>query len=385
MNKARGKPPQKARDRAAPKKPSRSSADHQRGPRKPAGAPRAKEAPKQASNAPAKGDSWVFRCAPGLSKTLQAELRHRALLRQDDRLDVLWQRNHDLVFAPKLLGPPKRGDVRIAEEVHRCLIYGRYKITPSQLDRLAQQLTARDRRWRIVATADGNHFDRRDILRWLIKELGRRGVQVSENAARTCFLFCIDQAYYACALESRAEDVAERERREAEREGSLPPPVAAAMAFLGRARDDDTILDPVCGSGTLLAEARALAPNARLHGLDSDARAVKAARRNLSQSERIRIEQGDARESELPDASVSLVLANLPFGKQHGDVAENRTLYGEILRELRRVAAPSGFRAVLMAADADLLSEAARAQGFKIGRKVPVRLRGEAATILVVE
>ncbi len=327
----------------------------------------------------------MFRCAPGLSKTLQAELRHRTLLRQDDRLDVLWQRNHDLVFAPRLQSPPKRGDVRIAEEVHRCLIYGRYKITPSQLDRLAQQLLARDRRWRIVATADGSHFDRRDILRWLIKELGRRGVQVSDTAGRTCFLFCIEQAYYACALESRAEDVAERERREAEREGSLPPPVAAAMAFLGRPRESETILDPVCGSGTLLAEVRALAPGARLHGLDSDARAVKTARRNLSGSEGVRIEHGDARETGLPDASVSLVLANLPFGKQHGDVSENRTLYGEILHELRRVAAPSHFRAILLAADADLLSEAARAQGFKVARTIPVRLRGEAASILVLE
>src|SRR5262249_37376322 len=73
-----------------------------------------------------------------------------------------------------------------------------------------------------------------------------------------------------------------RKHRVTEREGSLPPTIAAAMAFLANPRDTDAALDPVCGSGTLLAELHAYAPGAALTGIDLDRRAIATARRNLA-------------------------------------------------------------------------------------------------------
>lgn len=327
-------------------------------------------------------DAWVLRCAPGLARTLQSELRHDQLVGRGERVDLLWQRNHDLVFLPALPRPPKPHELRIAEELHRCLIYGRFKVSDSQLDRLAGALKGQRRR--LVVTADGRHFNRFDLARFLARELGRRGVRIDDAATQPLFVFCIEQAFYACVPHRTADQVGGREARRAEREGSLPPTIAAAMAFLARPGERDTVVDPVCGSGTLLAEAAAYAPGAELHGVDTDPQAVKTARRNLAGVPQAQIAEGDGRALDLRPGSVTLALANLPFGKQFGDAVENRELYSEILAGLRKLAAPQGFRAAIIAADAELLESAAEEAGFRADLKVPVKVRGEAATILLL-
>ena len=385
------KPPQSKKDRARPgpgkdpgRKPNRRKAAAK-------SAARAGGAPASKAKAPARGSTakaaqpagWVMRSAPGLGRTLMAELRHDRLLGQNDRADLLWQRNHDLLFAPRLACTPQAHEVRIAEDVHRCLVYGRYKVSDSQLDRLARLLHGQRRR--LVVTADGGHFNRHDLARFLSRELGRRGVQLDDGAKVPLLVFCIEQAYYACVPLRDADGTAGRDRRQVEREGSLPPPIAAAMAFMTRPADDDTVLDPVCGSGTLLAEAGGYAPAARLLGTDQDLQAVKTARRNLNSFAAAEIDHTDARALDLPDESVSLVLANLPFGKQYGDVAENRTLYTEVLREIRRVAAPRGFRAALLVSDRALLRESAREAGLRVSHDTAIRVRGEDATIVLLE
>lgn len=330
------------------------------------------------------GDAWVLQCAPGLARVLQAELRARKLQRRGERLDVLWQRNHDLLFTPRLQRAPDATSLRTAERIERCLIYGRFKISDSQLDRLAGRLRA-DGGWRrLVVTAEGRHFNRFDLGRWLGRELARRGARLDDGAAAALVVHCVDQAFYVCLPAAHGGEAAGRVDRQAEREGSLPPTIAAAMAFLGRPADDDVVLDPVCGSGTLLAEAAAYAPNARLHGIDSDPRAVKTARKNLARAGTVSIAHGDARACELAPGRVSLVLANLPFGKQFGDPATNRALYHDLLAEMRRLAAPARWRAVLLSADAELLAEAAAAAGLRVRRRLAIRVRGEPATIVVL-
>jgi predicted RNA methylase len=347
-----------------------------------AGGPRPGAADGSAAKPASKPEAWVLRAAPGLGRTLHAELRDDRLIGRDARVDMLWQRNHDLLFAKRLAREPGPGDLRTAEDVLRCLIYGRFKISASQLDRLAQLLGRQPRR--LAVTADGEHFNRHDLARFLTRELTRRGVRLDESAEASLVVFCVEQAYYACVPVRDADETAGRDRRTAEREGSLPPPIAAAMAFMTGPEDGDTILDPVCGSGTLLAEAGAYAPGARLTGVDQDPQAVKTARRNLQAHPTATIQPGDARALDMPEASVTLALANLPFGKQYGDVAENRTLYTELLTELRRVAAPAGFRAAVLVSDRALLRESARAAGFRVTRDTAVRVRGEDATIALL-
>ncbi len=82
---------------------------------------------------------------------------------------------------------------------------------------------------------------------------------------------------------------------------SLSPRLARVLVNLAGLRDGQTLLDPFCGSGTILAEA--LYKSYRCLGLDSSASRVQDARENLGWllgglggGERYDVRKGDARE-----------------------------------------------------------------------------------------
>jgi Putative RNA methylase family UPF0020 len=325
---------------------------------------------------------WLLRCAPGLAKTLVTELRFNALIDRRTKPTLLWQRNHDLVFLPRLQREPKPGDLRIAAEIHRCPVYGRYKVSHHQLDVMAAALAAQKKPWHLVVSVDGTRFNRHELARWLARELQQRRAPLDEQSSRLASLFCVEDAYYFCLPFRMADDAALRKHRVAEREGSLPPTIAAAMAFLANPRDADSALDPVCGSGTLLAEVHAYAPGAQLAGIDLDRQAIAAARRNLAHLPQVQLSIGDARATGLADGTMTLFLANLPFGKQFGSRSDNRQLYPDILRELVRLGRPDGWRAILLTSDFEALQAAVTATpGIGIAAKSQVKIRGETAVM----
>lgn len=328
----------------------------------------------------------MIRTAPGLARVAVAELRFRRAISRDTAPAILRQRNHDLIFIQRSGDNPPGATLRIPEEVHACLLYGRYKISNAQLARLAAVLRAQQGAFRLVVTADGAHFPRQDTKRWLSRELQGRGVQLSEETEQIVWAFCIEAAYYVTLLRCSATDAPLRHQRRAERPGSLPPTIAAAMAFLGQPQPRETILDPVCGTGTLLAEAYAYAPDADLIGVDLDRAALCAAQENLAHIAGHRLIPGDGTATGLPPRSVTLFLANLPFGKQFGDRGTNPRLYGGLLAEMVRLAAPGRARAVFLSSDGDAVEDALAAHpGLTVGKRHPIKVRGEAATIFVAD
>lgn len=317
------------------------------------------------------------------SETKSSKTRSGGLL-------FLRQRNHDLIFIPRTRAAPDWASLRIAEEVHCCPVFGRYKISHSQIERLAALLRAAPEPPRLIVTADGAHFARQEMRNWLSRELQRAGVAIagsdarSHNASNTVYVFCIEQAYYVCLPRFSAPHAPLRDKRRAERPGSLPPTIAAAMAFLGKPRPDDVILDPVCGSGTLLAEAHVYARDATLLGMDTDPAALDAARQNLSHTG-ARLLPGSGADTALSPQSVSLFLANLPFGKQYGDRATNPQLYGRLLAEMVRLGKTNHWRAVLLSADGDALDKALSGHSrLTVATRTAVSVRGEKAMIVLV-
>ncbi len=131
------------------------------------------------------------------------------------------------------------------------------------------------------------------------------------------------------------------EGRESERHGALRPVVAAAMVRLA-GQPPGRLLDPCCGSGTILGEAHASGWEAR--GSDVDPGAVDVARADLPG---MLIEQADAAHLPHPDASFDAVVINLPFGKQF-EVREPTVWARDVLRECARVTRPGGRVVVLM-------------------------------------
>ncbi len=157
--------------------------------------------------------------------------------------------------------------------------------------------------------------------------------------------------------------------------GALPQTVAAAMVQLagppGRARQPgNTLLDPCCGAGTILAEA--LAAGWTADGNDSDPGAVEAAMRTAPGAN---VGLGDARELLLPDDCVGACVSWLP-GRARGswqDWAE------AVLAELSRVTR-SGGSVVLLAPE---LPRPAVPGSLRLRRQVPIRLADRRHSIWV--
>ena len=98
--------------------------------------------------------------------------------------------------------------------------------------------------------------------------------------------------------------------RASERHGALRPVAAAAMVRLAGARPG-RLLDPCCGSGTIVQEALAAGWDAQGSDLDQDA--VDVARANVAGAV---IQRADARNLPHPDGAFDAVVTNLPFGRQ---------------------------------------------------------------------
>lgn len=141
------------------------------------------------------------------------------------------------------------------------------------------------------------------------------------------------------------------------REGSLNATVARAMVVLAAPTTEERALNLGCGSGTLLIEHADYLPANVIAGCDTDPAALDCSHANAfasGYSDRVDLYEWDARTLPIPDASVGVVYADLPFGHLMGSHVDNLTLYPAMLREAARVAEP-GARFVLITHEIRLL------------------------------
>jgi 23S rRNA G2445 N2-methylase RlmL len=164
---------------------------------------------------------------------------------------------------------------------------------------------------------------------------------------------------------------------------STKPVVAEILARLAKIQPGDRILDPFCGTGTLVAAA-ALTVGGELvaFGADHDPLAISLARTNLARREiSAELSIASAEQLDHADGSIDRVLANLPFGKLVGSHAGNTRLYPAALGEIARVLHPKG-RAVLMTDDKRLFEAAVqRTPGLKIVRRRLLTYGGVTPTV----
>jgi len=195
--------------------------------------------------------------------------------------------------------------------------------------------------------------------------------------------FCISEFHdgqYAAGLRLSGACMHQRGGQESERQGELPPGVAAAMIDLAgppgaAGQVHGTLLDPCCGSGTILGEA--LAAGWAAEGADIDPRAVQVAARNAAGAS---VQLGDARELLLADDCVGACVCDLRPAAQPSQVPGGwQDWVRRVLAELSRVTR-SGGSVVLLAPE---LPRSAIPGALRLRKQVPVRLRGARATIWV--
>jgi tRNA (guanine6-N2)-methyltransferase len=205
-----------------------------------------------------------------------------------------------------------------------------------------------------------------------------------ENAAVEIWL-TIHGATAVCGLRLSDRTMRHRTYKREHLPASLRPTAAAAMVQLLDLKPRQTLLDPMCGAGTILAEQFALGRHehgakVRALGGDLDLAALRIAEVNLRPVGRAHLVRWDATQLPLADASVDAIASNPPFGVQLGEPEEMAPLYRRALREYDRVLRPGG-KAVLLVADYPALKEAARRVNWKPGRTIQIRVLGQRATM----
>jgi len=160
--------------------------------------------------------------------------------------------------------------------------------------------------------------------------------------------------------------------------GAIKPPVAAELVRLSRATPGMVVLDPCCGSGTILIEA-ALQGFAVCGG-DSSPEAVAAAQTNSAAAViDAPIRQWDAQALPLADGLIDAVICNLPWGRQVEIGGGSRSaFYQRVFAEMRRVLAPTG-RIVLLTTTPEEID----APDLCCVQRLEISLFGQHPTILV--
>lgn len=176
----------------------------------------------------------------------------------------------------------------------------------------------------------------------------------------------------AVAVQLTREPLSRRFAKPYEQRVSLKADMAYAMLRLaGYPGPGAKLLDPFCGTGTILLEAGAVWPGVIRVGSDFDPRAVEGAWRNLVANrleEGARIVRADARRlaEELGAGGFARIVTNPPFGRVIGRGIHFFEFYLRLLASARRVLAPWG-RMVVLAQRRDALRAAVEHHGhFRI-------------------
>lgn len=165
------------------------------------------------------------------------------------------------------------------------------------------------------------------------------------------------------------------------RTGTLHPPLAFAMAMLSNLAENQKLLDPFCGVGTILIEALTLEPRLRAAGVDIDSESIRKA---ISMAETankvIQFIVGDAGQLPFADGEIDRIVSNPPWGRAVGVRGNAKQSFFE---ELRRVSAAEA-RIVLLMDAGDEHQAGIERSGFKLLQRTPVSLFGSWPEILVL-
>jgi 23S rRNA G2445 N2-methylase RlmL len=152
------------------------------------------------------------------------------------------------------------------------------------------------------------------------------------------------------------------------------PTIAAGLALVAGARDDDVVWDPFVGSGAELVERARLGKARALRGSDVDPRALEAARENLAAAHvDALLEQGDA--LDLAPEGVTLVITNPPMGRRAVRTSGLSDMLDRFVAHAAAVLVPGG-RLVWIAPWPERARSSALAAGLHLERARRVDMGG---------
>ena len=177
-----------------------------------------------------------------------------------------------------------------------------------------------------------------------------------------------------------------RIRRSKALRSSLKPTIAVAMLRLvGAHRGAGSLIDPMCGTGTIPIEARRINPRLEVRASDWDDETVEVARDTIGNHELdIPVERLDARKlGQLHPGCFDYIVTDPPYGVRQARRTSMVHLYQSILPQFERALKPTGSIALVVVKYRTFLV-ALEGTGLRITHERPIDLGGLHPRILVL-
>jgi 23S rRNA G2445 N2-methylase RlmL len=232
--------------------------------------------------------------------------------------------------------------------------------------------------FRVIARVlSEQHFKRSELRDRMMDEIGRLRPrwETADPAELEFWILESRPLTFRLGMRLTGKEMRHRGGRIVERPGSLKPTVAAAMVFLAGEVGSRPLVDPACGTGTILSEAADV--GWQTVGSDIDRVAAAASRENLARPSTL---VADARTLPFPLEHFGALLSNLPFGKQYRVQGPEDEWIERVLEECCRITA-SNAPIVLLVPAHDALTKALQGQSLKVVSRWELRVKGEPTTL----
>lgn len=238
------------------------------------------------------------------------------------------------------------------------------------------------------------------------REQGQKRPNVARENANIRIHFHLRGDQVNLALDSSGDPLFKRGYKREHHKAPMNECLAAAMVLLSNWKDDQTLLDPMCGSATIAIEAALIAANiapnlnrerfgfehwwnydggllsdvleevrrqsqpirSKIIARDKDQRSLRQARVNVNFSgmrKFITVEEGDFFKAEKPSEK-GMMIFNPPYGERLGEEDQMKGFYQEIGDRLKHTY--TGWKACLISSDL----EAMKFIGLKPDEKIPL-------------
>ena len=168
----------------------------------------------------------------------------------------------------------------------------------------------------------------------------------------------------------------------------LNPIIANAMCELCGLEGRERVLDPMCGSGTILIECKLKYPRVEAYGFDINSTHIEGAKLNSKAAGvSIRFEVADVCEvaSLFPEQFFDAIMTNPPYGIRERAIGGLRRVYTCLVEAAYKLLKEGGKLCVITPRRKLLLSRISMHGGFKVKKMIDIEEGGLKSTIILLE
>ncbi|MBN8550483.1 MAG: RNA methyltransferase [Deltaproteobacteria bacterium] len=190
----------------------------------------------------------------------------------------------------------------------------------------------------------------------------------------------IEEDYALVGLRLGTTPLHKRPYKQVHTEASLNPVLAYHLVRLANLHAGETLLDPMCGAGTIPIEAACCEPEAIVLGLDLNPEAIQATQENAALAgTAIAAQVGDATNTQLETGSINAIVSDLPWG---GQTELKGGSLNDLTAEFSRLLSPDG-RLIILTEHPEDVQNALELRNFRVQIPYTISLHGKHPRVLL--